>query len=284
MDGLVAERVAAHFNVPFLLTIQANTATRIIKTRRDLRDSYSRLWQDAAVVFPFAPNAQDAVAALLGARQGPVEILPCPTGADTIIAPTPRAPGAAPVILTAFHLAHYGNKNIKTLLQAVALAAKTVPEIKLDVVGGGDAAAFLQVAQMAEEIAPGRVTLLGARPGSEMQGRMTRATAFAMPSHRESFGMVFSEALLAGTPCLHSSGRAIDGLFPDGDITLGIDPSDAAAMAKALVTLCQEETAFKARVGEAQSSGRLEILRRDHIAATYLRVVGTIMGQTANAA
>ena len=269
LDGIVGATVAAHFNVPLVLTVQANTDARIIKTRRDLRDQFQTIWHKAALVFPFAPNAQDAMEDLLAPRTGPMRILPCPTTADDIIAPTPRASGASATILTAFHLAHYGNKNVQGLMAAVAEAARQVPDIRLDVVGGGDLGAFLKVSQMAQKIAPGRVQMLGAQPGAQMQARMNKATAFAMLSHRESFGMVYSEALLAGTPCLHSTGRAIDGLFPEGNITLSVDPSDTSAMAQALVRLVKEEDAFKARIATAQGDGQLEILRRPHITKNY---------------
>lgn len=269
IDGLVGAQVAAHFGVPLALSVQANTDTRILNARRDLRTTYQKIWQEAAVVFPFAPVAQTAVEALIGKRQGPAPVLPCPTRTDTILPPTLRAPDTAPVILTAFNLAHHGNKNIKTLLEATALAARDIPDLRLDIVGGGDAEAFFKISQMCAQIAPGHARLLGARKGDEMQMLMNQATAFAMPSHRESFGMVYAEALLAGTPCLYSKGRAIDGLFPDGTVTLGVDPADAGAMAAALLRLCREESVFKARLADAQAAGELDILRRHTIAERY---------------
>ena len=280
MDGLVGARVAAHFGVPLALSVQANSDTRIIAARRDLRAAYRALWQDAAVVFPFAPAAQTAIEPLVGKRAGPVRILPCPTNADSVLAPRPRAEGAAPVILTAFNLAHHANKNIRALLEATALAARDVPDIRLDIAGGGDAAAFLKVSQMVNRIAPQQARLLGAQDATAMQARMNEATAFAMPSLRESYGMVYAESLLAGTPCLHSRGRAIDGLLPEGEMTLGCDPVDVPQMAAALVRLCREEAAFKARIALAQDDGRLEFLRRGHIAATYAGAIDAALHQS----
>ncbi|WP_299882949.1 glycosyltransferase [uncultured Sulfitobacter sp.] len=269
IDGLVGAQVAAHFGVPLALSVQANTDTRILNARWDLRATFRDIWQEAAVIFPFAPVAQTAVEALIGKRQGTVQMLPCPTRADRILTPTPRTAEAAPVIQTAFNLAHHGNKNIKTLLEATALAARELPDLRLDILGGGDAEAFFKISQMCAQIAPGHARLLGARKGDEMQTLMNRATAFALPSHRESFGMVYAEALLAGTPCLHSKGRAIDGLFAEGTVTLGVDPSNPGAMAEALLRLCREESAFKARLAEAQAAGHLNILRRHTIAERY---------------
>lgn len=281
MDGLVGAEVAAHFGVPLILSVQANTDTRIIAARRDLRATFREIWHNAAMVFPFAPCAETAMIPLVGKRTGPVQILPCPTRADSILTPTPRAAGAAPVIITAFHLAHYGNKNIRALLKAVSRAARDVPDIRLDIIGGGDATAFLAVSNMANEFAPGHVRLMGAQSGSDMQERMNRATAFAMLSLRESYGMVYAEALLAGTPCLHSSGRGIDGILPEGEMTIGVDPYNISAIEIAIVRLCREEAEFKDRIAQAQSEGILDFMRREKIAETYTDNVMTVLNGTA---
>ncbi|MBL4811161.1 MAG: glycosyltransferase [Rhodobacteraceae bacterium] len=281
LDGYVGARLATHFKVPLMLSIQSNTDAKILKVRRDLIPHFRDIWRNTAMVFPFTPVAYDTIAKLLGPRDGPQTVLPCPTRADTITAPTTRPDGAGPVILTAFHLAHFGNKNIKTLLEGLAIAAKDIPDISLQIVGGGDASAFLAVTEMAKNLAPGRVTLLGARPSTEMQSLMNSATAFALISHRESYGMVYAEALLAGTPCLYSAGRAIGGLFDNGGFAVGVNPSDAAAVAAALVRFCREENNVKAQLATAQNSGGLKILRQDQIARTYQTSVAQALNSPA---
>ena len=119
-----------------------------------------------------APNASAALTPYLGARA--VTLLPCPTRADQITAPQISA---APVIRTAFNMAFYKNKNVETLIRAIAAASAQIPDISLDIIGGGDRSAFLTVAQMIDQIAPGRVRLLGARPQAEMQQLLHSATA-----------------------------------------------------------------------------------------------------------
>lgn len=279
MDGLVGSRLAARLDVPLMISLQANSDVKILRAKRNLRPYFLDIWRQAAVVFPFAPVAETMIADILGPRPGPVVMLPCPTGADAMTPPQIRAAGAAPVIRTAFHIAHYGNKNVKTLIQAIQAAAATVPDIRLEIIGGGDARAFLAVARMADELAPGRVTLLGAVPHARVQALFNQATGFALLSQRESYGMVYAEALLAGTPCLYSAGRAIDGYFEPGGVVLSADPGDLAAITDALVRLCQEEAAFKGRLAEMMAAGGLDILRRDTIAETYRGAVKTAMAE-----
>ena len=281
MDGLVGQRLADHFKVPLILTVQSNTDEKILRFKPSLKKRFTRIWQQADAIFAFAPNARDAIIAQIGAAKVPVTMLPCPTLADAIKPPLPRPEGAKPTLVTAFNIAHYKNKNIKALFEALAQAAQTVPDIRLKIIGGGDDAAARTVRDMADQIAPGRVDLLGAQPLEKMQALLRDASAFALLSHRESYGMVFAESLLTGTPILYPSGRAIDGYFEDGNFSLSADPNDVPGIAKALIRLCNDETGFKSRLATAQKNGALDFMCRPHIAQLYKTTVADVLSAAA---
>jgi len=98
----------------------------------------------------------------------------------------------------------------------------------------------------------------------------------ALPSLRESFGMVFVEALFAGCPILGSAGWGIDGYLPEGpegEVGLFVPPQDEAAIAEGLARLLTEEGAFKRRLASLQEDGWLDVFRRERIAATYAQAL-----------
>lgn len=270
VEGLAGARLAARWGVPLAVSVQGNTDVKIIRARRDLRPAYAAIWREAAVVFPFAPWAQQGIEALLGPRTGPTRPLPCPDPADTLIAP---APAAEPVIRSAFHLRDAANKNAVRLIRATAQAAAEVPGLRLEIIGGGDPTAFAALTALAERAAPGLVRLLGSVPHAEIQRQFSTAAGFALVSQRESYGMVFAEALLAGAPCLIPRGRAIDGYFTEGSVVLTADPEDEAEIARGLVRLVREEAELKARLAALGASGGLDFLTRAAIRATYLEAL-----------
>lgn len=274
IEGFAGQRLAAGFGVPLLLSIQGNTDQKIIGARRDLRPALGRIWRDAAVAFPFAPWAWKSMNALLGDRPGPAIALPCPTAADAILAPV----ATPPTIRTAFNLKDYGNKNLIALMRAVGRAAASAPDISLEVIGGGDPAAYAVAVRAAAELAPGRVRFLGAVPNTEMQGLLNGAAAFALVSHRETYGMVFAEALLAGAPCLIPHDRAIAGYFDEGSVVVSADPKSDAEIEAGLLRLVAEQAAFKARLAALGAAGGLDMLRRDAIKAAYLRGIDIALG------
>ncbi|MEM9062506.1 MAG: glycosyltransferase family 4 protein [Pseudomonadota bacterium] len=261
----MAARIAEQMDVPYLLSIQGNTDLKILRMRPDLRSVFRRTWHGAAHVFPFAPWAGNAVSALLGKRSRPVTYLPCPGQSDRIY--TPRI--TAPVVRTAFNLHDWKNKNVSALIKAIAIAAQDVPDIKLEVIGGGDADAFARLSALAERVAPRRVRFLGTVPNEHVQALLNASACFALPSHRESYGLVFAEALLSGAPCLIPKDRAIDGYFDDGSVLKTCLPRDVASIANGLVEILQNQRAFKERLEKLQRSGGLDHLRRNGIAQMY---------------
>jgi glycosyltransferase involved in cell wall biosynthesis len=273
VEGILAERLAAQFGVPFLLSVQGNTDLKIAGARPDLRARFARIWQGAAVVLPFAPWAAEGLGRLLGPRPGPVVPLPCPGPADALLAPRPLPPGAPPLVLSAFGMAHARNKNAARLIRAAGRASAAIPELRLEIIGAGDPG---PLAALAGRVMPGRAAFPGPVPHEAIQRRFNAAAAFALVSHRETFGMVFAEALLAGTPCLYPRGRAIHGYFPEGEVVLSADPGDEAGIAAALVRLVREEAAFKARLADLQKAGGLDFLRRPQIAERYRAALGSV--------
>ena len=266
IEGIAGDRLARQLGLPLALSIQGNTDLKIAGARPDLRGTYARIWKGAALAFPFAPWASARLNAMLGPRMGPAHCLPCAGPGDAVLTPIP----APPVIRTAFHFHDWRNKNAIRLFRAVARAAREVPQLVLEVIGSGDPATVAHLERQAHRIAGCRIRFHGSVPHAEMQALLNTSAAFALVSHRESFGMVFSEALLAGVPCLIPRGRAIDGYLPEGEVTLSADPRDTAGIARALVRLIREQKAFKTRLQARQCSGAMDFLRRPAIARTYL--------------
>jgi len=269
IEGIAGQRIAAALGIPLILSVQGNTDLKIARARPDLRPRYRAIWHGASAAFPFAPWAAAGLDALLGPRTRPVRMLPCPGPAEARLAPQVTPEGAPAIIRTAFHFRDWRNKNAAGLIRAVGMAARSVPQIRLEIIGGGDAAGFAALAALAEAVAPGRVTFAGPIPNAAMQERLNASTAFALLSRRESFGMVFAEALGAGVPCLYSRGRAIEGYFEDGSVVLAADPGDEAGIAAALIRLVREEAAFKSRLAALMAEGGLDFLTRTAIAARY---------------
>ena len=53
-----------------------------------------------------------------------------------------------------------------------------------------------------------------------------KSDIFIMPSHYETFGLVYIEAMSQGLPIIYTKGEGIDGYFKDGTIGYSVNPQD----------------------------------------------------------
>jgi len=60
------------------------------------------------------------------------------------------------------------------------------------------------------------------------------ADIFVMPSHTESFGLVYAEAMSQGLPVIYTKGQGFDGHFEDGTVGKSVDSHSAKEVADAI--------------------------------------------------
>jgi len=80
----------------------------------------------------------------------------------------------------------------------------------------------------------GCVERMGQMPQAELQQYMAWADVFALPSRLESFGMVFAEALAAGTPVILTTACGIAPMLKHGVHGWIVPPLDHGALVAAL--------------------------------------------------
>lgn len=273
IEGIAVRRAASRLGVPFAISIQGDTDTKVLDARPDLASEFGKVFHEAAIVFPFTPWALDRFQSRLGKRRGSTVLLPCPTDLDMAMAP--RADGDG--LISVFHLKNWRRKNLPGLLAAYRSLARSGVDTALTIVGGGSAADFAQARALSSELA--KVAFPGALGRQEVRERMNRATAFVMPSKRETFGLVFVEALFAGLPVIYPKGQAIDGYFDQAPFAVGVDAGDGEAIAAAMRHVVEQETALKAELRAWQTSAAARRFTRPEIARTFAAGLSSAMSQ-----
>ncbi|MEE4206592.1 MAG: glycosyltransferase [Erythrobacter sp.] len=264
IEGIAVQRAADCLGVPFAVSIQGDTDTKVIAARPDLARVFRRIVEDARVVFPFAPWAWDAVRRRLGAENAQVVMLPCPTDIDVPLAPMKGGNGP----LTAFHLRNHRRKNLSGIAKAMTALEREGMMQPLTVLGSGDEAT---VAACQRVIGEAPVVLAGAADRETMRRKMNVASVFVLPSRRESFGLVFIEALIAGLPVIYPSGAAVDGYFDDMPFAIAVDARNPRAIASAIAAALRDEAELKAALAEWQISAHAATFRRPAIAEAFAR-------------
>ncbi len=277
IEGLAAVRVAAALEVPYVLSLQGNTDQKILSVRRDLHARYAAIYRGAGAVFAFSPWIERWCSARLGAPACTPTLLPCVTAADAILPPVQTSAR----VISAFHLEHHKLKNAARLVGAVADIAARRPGISLEIAGDGPPAARAAIDRaIAVAGGGGYMRRIGAVPPDEIQRWMNGAAAFAMPSRRETFGMVFVEALLAGCPIVYPAGRAVDGYFDGCSFALAVPPDDAAGWSRAIEDLIADQPRRKAELAAWQATPAARRFAREAILATYRGAIEGVLASS----
>ncbi len=108
---------------------------------------------------------------------------------------------------------------------------------------------------------------MGTFCNSELLQMLPRYVGLALPSHNETFGMVYVEALLCGIPILYSRGIGIDGFVDWISAKAGVDPSSAESIAEGLKHLLKNQEDHRRWLKENHATIRSSFDRKSYLAA-----------------
>jgi MMP alpha-(1->4)-mannosyltransferase len=184
-----------------------------------------------------------------------------PEKVDVVRIGLPDASAAAPEELAGdpavlFVGGNFRRKGLPELLRAVAETVAASPEIRLHVIGRDRREERYHTMAATLGISD-RVEFHGHRENDRVRAMMAGADVFAMPSLVEAFGLVYLEAMRAGTPVIATANGGAAECFVDGEELLLAPPGDAGAVAGLIGRLMREE-GLRERLIEG---GRKAILR-----------------------
>jgi glycosyltransferase involved in cell wall biosynthesis len=145
-------------------------------------------------------------------------------------------------------------KNVHGLAEAWRLAAPSVPDATLHLVGRGREHAVSE--QLVRDF-PDRVTWDERLPSSGVAAALDAATVLVLPSFSEGLPRVAMEAFARGRGVVGARAGGIPDIVEDGTSGLLVPPGDAAALADALVrALSDPQLARSLADGARASSAR----------------------------
>lgn len=162
-------------------------------------------------------------------------------------------------------------KNIHEIFYALADLRKEHPEVELDLIGGGEYENALR--SLVDELGlVDCVKFIGKIPHEEVFEYMRQADALVMVS-RETFGMVYIEAMLQGCVVVAAKDEGIDGIVINnynGYLTPLHDQQELTKTLRRILTLPPEETTLlSGRAIQTANEMRNDLLARNLLDRLY---------------
>jgi glycosyltransferase involved in cell wall biosynthesis len=242
-DGAVALRLHKRFSVPYIATVRNTDLNIFMRFRPDLRwVARAVLRRARQIVFLSPAYRQQFLSRLHNPLREEVKqkSIVLANGLDSFwLEPFSKPTRDSGSQLRILYVGDFSdNKNVPNLLRAADVLAKRMP-IQLTLVGGGGSGDRQIRNAIASDNYPfariyGRVD-----DSLELRSLYRDHDIFVMPSFKETFGVVYLEALSQGLPIVHSRGQGVDGFFPPGTVSESVDPHSIDNIAASIELLAE---------------------------------------------
>lgn len=159
------------------------------------------------------------------------------------------------------------HKGIDTLLGAVAIIARSRPQVELRIAGRGSSAD--RITAMINGLGISKnVRLLGAVSDAQRNELLSRAAVQLMPSRFEGFGLAAAEAMAAGVPLVAAAVGSLPEVVDAPRGGLLVPSGDPAALAREVEKLLDDPSARESLSASARKSARRftwEAVARAHL-------------------
>jgi phosphatidylinositol alpha-1,6-mannosyltransferase len=237
----------------------------------------------ANLVFAPSSDTVEKVVRIQGVALERIRLLNWCLDPEFLAASTLEAPDCAQdfpterVVLAVSRLAaNERYKGIDSLIKAVPLLLRAVPDLRLAIVGDGDDQPRLRDLAVRLEISE-RVTFLGALERQELVACYHACEVFALPSAGEGFGLVFLEAMAHAKPVVGGAHGGTPDIIEDGVTGYLVESGNLPQLADRLQRLLLDKS-LRCRLGE---QGRMRVLRDftfDSFSARFTTLLEGLLG------
>jgi glycosyltransferase involved in cell wall biosynthesis len=263
-EGLAAWWLAHWLNVPLIVSVRGEAESKILRFKPHYKWLIQRLLRDAARVFYVSAWFRPILNQHFDIPISKQALLPNFVQENKATCSDEFVPDH---LVTVLNINIFRKKGLDNLLAAFAHALKRFPNAKLDIIGSGSVRAIAEVTALISSLGlQDCVKLLGAFDNSELLQMLPHYAGLALPSHNETFGMVYEEALLCGIPILYSRGTGIDGFVDWIPAKAGVDPGSVKSIAEGLADLLENQETHRRWLKENHQAIRSSFDREFYLA------------------
>lgn len=245
--GYVARLLKKTYGIPYIVAVRNTDVNVFFKYMFHLRRIGVRIMQDASCVVFLSPAYREHVLS----TYVPTSLQQCireksmviPNGIDDFFLKNTPEPGNK--VSVPLELLYAGeinsNKNLELTVQAAKLLREQGIEVRLTAVGDIQEEKYRGLLENTPFAA-----YFPRCPKESVLEHMRQSDIFVMPSHTETFGLVYAEAMSQGIPVLYTRGQGFDGQFPEGTVGYPVSDSDPAELAEKIRQVAENYSSLSA--------------------------------------
>lgn len=239
-DGAAARRLGVEFKKPYITAVRNTDLNIFMKYRPDLWPMAKSVLLDSAAVIFLSPAYRDQLISRLPntlAKKVALKTVVIPSGVGSSWLEHQPLMSEQKKIIRALYVGDFtANKNISKILRSVEEFSRT-RSVRLTLVGGGGKGEK----DVEKDLANPRFQFVTRHKpiydSNILRDLVRNHDIFIMPSIKETFGIVYLEALSQGLPIIYSRGQGVDGLLKNPKVGIAVDPHDIKSISNAISVL-----------------------------------------------
>ena len=244
-DGNCARYLSKKYNIPYVVAVRNTDVNAFFKYRILLRKLGIKILEDASAVFFLSPAYRDYMFQKyvpIGKKETiKTKTFIIPNGIDdfwhqNIFYGRDYEDTEYRLRRKEMRLVYAGsidkNKNIKLIVEAMQKMKQEGWHVTLDVIGP------IREKSAYDEFKDNPVVrYIPKQPKEDLIKYYRNADIFVMPSHHETFGLVYAEAMSQGLPVIYTRGQGFDGQFKEGTGGFAVSDIDPSELFN-IITIC----------------------------------------------
>lgn len=239
-DGYICRRLAKKKNIPYCVSVRdTDINSRFLWKIPWTRRMGLRNIADASGIFFLSGKYQDKLIAKVPQYYKEIILnksFVVPNGIDDYFIKNSmyKEESDAETIRLIFVGKISKRKNLETVIAACRRLIERGRSVELDVVGP------IVDHEYETLIADAHfVKYHGLCNKEQVTEKLRGSDIFVMPSHTETFGLVYLEAMTQGLPVIYTRGQGFDGQFPDGSVGIAVSDNNPDELVQAIETIKQ---------------------------------------------
>ena len=274
-DGFVAYKLSKQYGIPFSVAVRETDVTYQMKWRPYLNKTVKHLLEKATNIIFLSPAYKVYLDSFGCFREKYITI---PNAVNDFWFQNRSKYRTIHHPVSLIYVGEISKrKNVTTTISAIAeLKTKGIDTV-FHIVGSGDEEEKCRA--LARQLGIERQIAFHGWQNSKdkIKEIYDCADVFVMPSHRETFGTVYVEALSQGLPLIYTKGQGIDGYFEDGIIGYGCKSTDVHDIANKIEKIINDYDLISRRCFEQSN-----IFTWDDTARKYTDVIFNMRGKDGN--
>lgn len=269
-DGAVAYEIKKVTNKPFIIAIRNTDLNYFYKYRIDVRKYGHKILLNASKIILISPSYQNLLKELIPPNvyskiERKIEVVP--NGIDAFWFNNPPNSITTKKKKDFIYVGDIrSNKNIDLLIKSF-IKVSSNPEIgKLRLVGFRDTTRYEKILKD-NYSSISNIEFYDRKSKEELKEFFKDSDIFIMISKKETFGLVYIEALSQGLPIIYSKGQGVDGYFEDVKIGEKVDCNNIDDISNAMLKIVKNYNEYKKNTNKESY-----IFNWDTISVKYLEI------------